>query len=396
MTMFLASVTGVAEAELALTHGADIIDLKDPDKGALGALNPAVVRSVVAAVSGRRPTSAVTGDLPMKPAIVTEAVKAMAATGVDYVKVGLFPDAERQDCIRALAPLAATTKLVGVMFADGEPDNTLVSLMAESGFAGAMLDTARKGSGRLLDYADLAALGQFVHVCRASGLLTGLAGSLEAPDVPRLLLLAPDYLGFRGALCAARDRKSALDPAAFSLIRALIPPDPRGAADRRPEAQMVDYWVLAARGYSGNPAKDDTAKDRVFVHDFELPVRVGLYENEHKSPQRVRFNVDVEITRATYTAQDIRDVVSYDLITDAIRLIAAEGHIPLVEMLAERVANFVLSHARVERVTVKVEKLDVGSGRVGVEIRRQKPADTAKVYHLYPAAAAKGSAGPSE
>jgi FolB domain-containing protein len=395
MTMLLASVTGVEEAELALAHGADIIDFKDPTKGALGALDPAVVREAVAAVAGRRPTSAVTGDLPMEPEAIAAAVEAMAATGVDYVKVGLFPNDKRQDCVRALASLARRTRIVGVMFADCEPDAGLVPLMAECGFAGAMLDTARKGAGRLLDHTDLATLGRFVRACRAYGLLAGLAGSLEAPDVPRLLLLAPDYLGFRGALCAAHDRNAGLEPTALSLIRGLIPSDARGAEVVHLEPKKPDYWLLAARGYSGDPTKDAGATDRVLVHDFDLPVQIGVYGNERGTPQRVRFSVDAEITRAAQPAQDIRDVLSYDIITDGIRLIAADGHIPLVETLAERIANFVLGHARVQRVTVKVEKLEVGSGRVGVEIVRQRAADVAKVYHLYPAAAGKGGPGSS-
>jgi (5-formylfuran-3-yl)methyl phosphate synthase len=385
MTMLLASVTGPGEAEIALAHGADIIDMKDPAKGALGALEPAAVRAAVAAIAGRRPASAVTGDLPMQPDIIYSAVENMAAAGVDYVKVGLFPGGRREDCIRALAPLARRTKIVGVMFADSGADAGLVPLMAECGFAGAMLDTANKSGGRLLDHADLASLGDFARACRAHGLLTGLAGSLEAPDVPRLLLLAPDFLGFRGALCAAHDRKAGLDPAAVSLIRALIPPDIRSAAAERAEPGKADYRLLAARGYSADAAKDGET-DRVFVHDLVLPVRIGVYEHEHAAAQSVRFNVDAEIARAGQPAQDMRDVLSYDIMTDGIRLIAANGHIPLVETLAERIAAFVLGYPRVQRVTVKVEKLDVGPGRVGVEIRRQRPADVAKVYQLYPAA----------
>jgi dihydroneopterin aldolase len=50
----------------------------------------------------------------------------------------------------------------------------------------------------------------------------------------------------------------------------------------------------------------------------------------------------------------------------------------------------VLSHARVCAVTVRVEKLDVGPGAVGVEIRREGPAEMAGVRHLYPVAAARG------
>jgi dihydroneopterin aldolase len=281
------------------------------------------------------------------------------------------------------------------MFADCEPDQALISEMAEAGFAGTMLDTARKGGGRLLDHADPAALGQFVRGCRAHALLTGLAGSLEAPDVPRLLLLTPDYLGFRSALCAGHDRKAGLDPTAFSLIRALIPSSERATPLEFAEPPRTDYWLLAARGYSDNP-RDGGATDRLLVQDFVLPVRIGVYDNEQDAAQDVRFSVEAEITRTIHPAQDMRDVLSYDIIRDGIRLIAGDGHIPLVETLAERIANFVLGHSRVQRVTVRVEKLQVGSGRVGVEITRQRSPDVAKVYHLYPAAAGQGGLGSAD
>ena len=390
MTLLLASVTGSREAELAVAHGADIIDLKDPSRGALGALEPAVVNDAISTIAGRRPASAVIGDLPMEPGAITAAVETMARTGVDYIKVGLFAGTRRKECIRALASFTQRTRVVGVMFADSEPDNELVGLMAESGFAGAMMDTARKDGKRLLDHADPAAIDLFVRSCRSHGLLAGLAGSLEAADVPRLLLLAPDYLGFRSALCDRHDRQSELDPAQLDLIRGLIPRDLRAVEADRPKQEKLDYWVLAARGYSSEP-KDDTAVDRVLVHDFEIPVRVGAYENERSNPQRVRFNVDVEVTRAARPAQDMRDVLSYDIITDGIRLVAAEGHIPLLETLAERIASLVLEHPQVQRVAVKVEKVQIGSGRVGVEITRQRAASVAKVFHLFPTAAHKGS-----
>ncbi len=390
MTQFLASVIDAEEAQLALAVGADIIDLKDPARGALGALSVEVIRSIVAAVDGRRPTSAVTGDLPMQPDIVVASAVGMSETGVDYVKVGLFPGGQRTDCIRALAPLAQRTKLIGVMFADAEPDVALLPLLAECGFAGAMLDTAHKGAGRLLDHADLDRLGAFVRACRSHDLFSGLAGSLEAPDVPRLLLLEPDYLGFRGALCAAHDRTAGLDGAAVDLIRALIPRDPRGSVVRLASPQQhPDVHILSARGYSVDSARERGEVDRVFVHDFVLPLQVGAYGHEREREQSVRFNVDAEIARVTRPAQDMRDVLSYDIITDGIRLIVADGHVALVETLAERIADFVLGHARVKRVTVKVEKLDVGPGQVGVEIERRRPAEVAKVYHLYPSAADK-------
>jgi dihydroneopterin aldolase len=77
------------------------------------------------------------------------------------------------------------------------------------------------------------------------------------------------------------------------------------------------------------------------------------------------------------------------VITDGIRMIVAQEHIALVEMLAERIAALVLTHPRAVSVTVRVEKLDVGPGAVGVEIVRERRAAAAKVHHLFPVAAAE-------
>jgi FolB domain-containing protein len=392
MTLLLASVRDAAEAEVALAHGADIVDLKDATRGALGALDPETVRAAVRAIAGRRPASAVTGDLPMQPDTIAAAAAAMAAAaGVQYVKVGLFPDPQREACIRRLSALARNTKLVGVMFADLEPDAfgdaAVLGLMAETGFAGAMLDTARKGAGRLLDRMDIPSLARFVAACRTHGLIAGLAGSLEPPDIPRLLPLAPDYLGFRGALCVGGDRTAGIDPAAFRLVRELIPPAP--PVDDGADETTVDYRLLAARGYSLDPGKDEAARNRIFVRDFVLPVRVGAYAHERDKLQRVRFNVDAEVLRPAHPSEDMRDVFSYDVITDGIRMIVAQEHISLLETLAERIAALVLAHARVSGVTVRAEKLDVGPGAVGVEIRRERPAEMADVRHLYPIAAGR-------
>jgi dihydroneopterin aldolase len=103
-----------------------------------------------------------------------------------------------------------------------------------------------------------------------------------------------------------------------------------------------------------------------------VPVRIGAYAHEREKPQRVRFNVDIDVVRLGYVAEDIRDVLSYDLVTDGICMLIAKEHIPLVETLAERIAKVVLSYPRVARVTVRVEKLDIGVGAVGVEITRNR------------------------
>jgi dihydroneopterin aldolase len=392
MTLLLAGVRSAEEAETALALGADIIGLEDAARGTLGALDPDVVRAAVRRIAGRRPVCAAIGDLPMQPDAMAAAAATMTAAGVQYVKVGLFPDPRREECARRLSALARTTKLVGVLFADLESDAggsvALLRRMGEAGFAGAMLD-ARKGAGRLLDRMDVASLAAFVEACRAHGLLAGLAGSLEPPDIPRLLPLAPDFLGFRGALCRGGDRTAPLDPAAFRLVRELIPPEPGAARGGGSAATTVDYRLLAARAHSIDPDTEEGARNRIFVRDFVLPVRVGAYAHERDRLQRVRFNVDVDVLRPAHPTEDMRDVFSYDVVTDGIRMIVAQEHIALLETLAERIAALVLAYARVSGVTVRVEKLDVGPGAVGVEIRRERAAEAANVRHIYPIATAR-------
>jgi (5-formylfuran-3-yl)methyl phosphate synthase len=215
---FLASVTNVSEAEIALRGGADIIDCKDPAKGALGSLDTALVRKIVDCVRGRVPVSATVGDLPADAEILLKAVDGMASTGVDIVKIGFFGDQDPRPAISYLGNAFRGTRLVAVLMADQEPDFSLLPGLASSGFAGVMLDTGNKSVGRLTNALPLDVLDGFVHSARANSLYVGLAGSLTQNDIPALANLEPDMLGFRGALCSA-GRTSAIDGDRVAAVR---------------------------------------------------------------------------------------------------------------------------------------------------------------------------------
>lgn len=219
MSRILASVTNVEEAMVAVECGADIIDLKNPALGALGALPLATIRAIVAAVGRRRPVSATVGDLPMQPGRIVDAVNETAATGVDIVKVGFFGREGHADCLAALQPATSSgVRIVAVLFADTEPDLGLIPRLAKAGFHGVMLDTAIKNGQRLGHHLSDAALQDFVDQAQALDLLTGLAGSLSIEDLPRLHSLGADYLGFRGALCSQADRNAGLERARLSRL----------------------------------------------------------------------------------------------------------------------------------------------------------------------------------
>lgn len=251
MTRLLASVATLDELLLAAEGGADILDLKDPTAGALGAWPPERIAEAVALVH-TRPLSATVGDLPMDPAPVAARVAETAALGVDYVKIGLTPDGDPAGCVAALAAQARRgahrgARLVAVLFADLWPDfrlldGPLLNAVAQAGFTGAMLDTAGKASGGLLRHKSPDTVARFVDDAHRLGLLTGLAGSLTLADVPALLPLGPDYLGFRTALCAAGDRRGVLDTAALAAVRLSIPPSGTASGATGPSPA----WTAAA------------------------------------------------------------------------------------------------------------------------------------------------------
>ena len=374
MTRMLASVADAAEAGVVVQLGADIVDLKDARRGALGAVSLDIARQAIAAVAGRSETSAALGDPPYNEEALLENARALAAMGVDYLKLAVdAPTLDRLgDCLSGLTGVA----LVGMMFADEKPDFTLLARLKELGFKGAMLDTRDKTRGRLLAHLEVVRLNEFCAQCRALNLMSGLAGSLEAPDVPRLLLVRPDVLGFRGALCRDRDRRGAIDPAAVVLIRDLIPRE-RPETDASPK---ID-WRLLARGLIGGRDQEGEL-DRVFVHDFVVSAAIGAYDFERSIRQRVVFDVEALVRRAGAHADDMRSIFSYDVILDAIRLVVGRGHVDFVETLAEEVAAILLQHARVRSIRVNIRKLGVIEGAVGVEIRRERASGSAEARSL--------------
>ena len=220
MTGMLASVNSVAEALLVLSADVDIIDLKQPALGALGALDFATVKQIVAGIDGRCPVSATIGDLPTKPDPVFNAVKAMAETGVDYIKIGFFPGDDWQGTVKKLSTSTQQDPaLIAVLFADTQPDFAIINLLKEAGFKGVMLDTMNKQTGSLTELMAKMEIEQFVKQAKAQELLCGLAGSLRLADIPALIPYQADYLGFRGALCLEHNRLGQLNKRAVVQIK---------------------------------------------------------------------------------------------------------------------------------------------------------------------------------
>jgi len=223
VTKLLASVTNSQEALWALEAGIDIIDLKNPGEGALGALPLSVISEIVTIIGGRAQISATIGDLPMQADLIVKAVECVVATDVDMVKIGFFPSPHHHACIDALNPLIESgVKMVAVLFADHQPDFGLMEKLAHTGFFGVMLDTAQKNGTSLMYHQPAEILRDFVISARNLGLQSGVAGSLRFEHIPELKKINPGYMGFRGALCDQFDRSSGINKSKVFELKNLL------------------------------------------------------------------------------------------------------------------------------------------------------------------------------
>lgn len=118
---------------------------------------------------------------------------------------------------------------------------------------------------------------------------------------------------------------------------------------------------------------DPVQCDRIFVRDLVLDCELGAYAEEKGVTQKVGFSIVAAVSPDVGSRTDeIAEVPSYDELTNAVKSVMAEGHINLVETIAERIAERILADRRIVSVRVRIEKLERGPAAVGVEIVRPR------------------------
>lgn len=219
MTQLLVSVRSAVEVPVALAGGADVIDAKDPSRGALGELPIDVVREIVAATAGKRRMSATLGDGPWTREHALRAFHATLDAGADFAKAGASTIESALRWLEWLTQSARADRFVLVLFADDlrlqleqvASLDALFQRVAESGIHALMVDTHNKAAGSLLTHVGRPHLSDFARLAREHRVRFGLAGSLTVVDAAALAHLRPDYLGFRGAACVNGIRGETID-----------------------------------------------------------------------------------------------------------------------------------------------------------------------------------------
>ncbi|MDD4136966.1 MAG: (5-formylfuran-3-yl)methyl phosphate synthase [Methanoregula sp.] len=212
----LVSPSSITEARHSTA--ADIIDVKKPSEGSLGANFPWVIREIKE--FAQKPVSAAIGDFEYKPGGASLAAYGAACAGADYVKIGLAFDGRdhARDLItavvRAVKDEFPKKYVVIAAYSDFERMHSIspfdmAPVAAECGADFAMVDTGIKDGESTFAFMDEKTLRSFTEGNRKLGLGTALAGSLKFEDIDALKRIDPEIIGVRGMVCGG-DRNAAV------------------------------------------------------------------------------------------------------------------------------------------------------------------------------------------
>lgn len=214
----LVSVTSKREGLEAVEGGADIIDVKNPNEGSLGANFPRIIRQITEITPRNVQVSATIGDLPNLPGTASLAALGAAVSGTNYVKAGLYGVKETEEASflmkevsRAAKDFNSNLKVIAAGYADFRRVGCLSPLklpeiVRECEVDGVMIDVKIKGREKLFEFLTDNELSQFIEKSHKYGLTVALAGSLDEEDLSRVFSLGADIIGVRRAVCTERDR----------------------------------------------------------------------------------------------------------------------------------------------------------------------------------------------
>ncbi len=228
----LVSPVNVEEAKIARLGGADIIDVKNPKEGSLGANFPWMIKAVKKA-AGSIPVSATIGDFNYKPGTASLAALGAAVAGAEYIKVGLYDIKTKEhamhmliNIVRAVKGFDRKKKVVAAGYSDYMRINSISPLElpkvgAMAGVDVVMVDTGIKDGRSTFEFLTEQELKQFVSSARNCGLKTAIAGTIKFEDMPLLKRISPDIIGVRGCVCGG-DRNSTIIRELVELLKTEI------------------------------------------------------------------------------------------------------------------------------------------------------------------------------
>ena len=114
---------------------------------------------------------------------------------------------------------------------------------------------------------------------------------------------------------------------------------------------------------------------RILIKDLTLNLKLGYYDFEKEKKQKVKFSLEVDYEDKKPTSdKDIKSIVNYDKIVKLITKLVKNRHYNFLETLAEDIFDELFKDKRIDKIVLKIEKLEIikDCSPVGIQISKKR------------------------
>ena len=114
---------------------------------------------------------------------------------------------------------------------------------------------------------------------------------------------------------------------------------------------------------------------KLLIKELILDLKLGYYEFEKDKNQKVKFTLEVDYRDKKPTNdKDLEAIVNYDKIVKLIKKLVKNKHYNFLETLAEDVFDELFKDKRIDKITLRIEKLEIikDCSSVGIQISKKR------------------------
>ncbi len=114
---------------------------------------------------------------------------------------------------------------------------------------------------------------------------------------------------------------------------------------------------------------------KVNIKNLILKISIGLHDFEKRKKQRVKFNINISTnSNIKPDNNNLSSIVDYEDTINKITYLTKAKHHELLEDLAENIFNLIFKSKIVNKVNLKLEKLDIikNTESVGIEVSKKR------------------------
>ena len=114
---------------------------------------------------------------------------------------------------------------------------------------------------------------------------------------------------------------------------------------------------------------------KILINNLTLDLKLGYFEFEKIRPQKVKFTLEIDYRDKKPTNdKDLKSIVNYDKIVKLIKKLVKNKHYNFLETLAEDVFDELFKDKRIDKITLKIEKLEImrDCSSVGIQISKKR------------------------